>query len=187
MKQTIYKLIITAVLLGINSTSLGDSTTNCEKHPLLCTILTLNPTIDYDRAMKISNAVAKYSKVYDIDPYISLAIIRQESGFADINRTIRAMVKTKKGYEIQDVITDIGMYQFNVNTIELYKIDADKFKTDLDYSTNWHFKLLKEKMNFCKRLGKNSFACYHSATPDKYKAYIRQVRRWYDPMGNTKE
>lgn len=132
--------------------------------------------------MTLSNYLYKYSKIYKTDPFISVAIAMQESSLINKNRVESAVVDCKcSKREIKRVITDVGLFQFHVRTIEHEGLDFDRLQTDLEYAVKSHVILLKKKMRLCKRLGireEESFSCYHSATRKFRKRYVRDVSRY---------
>lgn len=149
----------------------------CRNHPIFCRIVNLKPTIDKEFAMTLSNLIHKYSNKYGTDPLITVAIAMQESSLRNVNRygTVYKSGKYIKG------ITDVGIYQFHVNTIRNEGLNADKLAEDLDYATEQHVKLLKKKMKLCRWLDiplEESWSCYHSATEKHRLKYVNLVKRY---------
>lgn len=155
---------------------------DCNLHKIYCKIVELKPTINREFAMELSDLLYKYSNKYNTDPFVSVAIAMQESSLVNRNRTSRAIIKKPDNtYDYIDVITDVGLFQFHVNTIENYDLDVNRIKKDLDYAVYHHVKLLKQKMNLCVKLGvaySVAWSCYHSATPKHRERYVRLVMRY---------
>jgi len=170
-----YLAILTALLVPV----LVQAAPNCEKNPIYCKILTLNPKVDKAFALELSNSIYRYSKKYGTNPALSVAIAMQESAFANVNRT--GSVLTKAGKIIHGD-TDIGVFQLHVNTIEYMGIDLERLRTDVDYQTYWHIRILKSKISTCKAKREqlqvqegNEWSCYHSFTFKKRRIYLEDV------------
>lgn len=149
------------------------------KNPILTEILRLNPKVDKAFATTLSNSIARYSKRFNTDPMISVAIAMQESAFANKNREGSVMTKTG---QIVHGITDVGVFQIHIATIAYLGIDVVRLKTDVDYQTYWHVKILAQKIKVCTEqrdrldvLKGNEWSCYHSFTPSKRKIYLEDV------------
>lgn len=182
--QFVVSLILSTVALGYNA-----EMEKCQKHPIYCSIKAINNKVDDAWAMEISNHLHKYSKRYNTDPMISVAIIAQESMFRNVHRKQDIVLfyeecdednvcveytKLATGY------TDVGLYQFHARTIQAYGMDALRLRDDIEYATERHAFLLSEKLRECSRLGKEAWSCYHSATPHFRKKYVRMVGRYLD-------
>lgn len=170
------------IILGLFTFNYSKAEIDCKLHRIYCKIVELKPSIDREFAMELSDLLYKYSKKYETDPLVSVAIAMQESSLVNTNRTSRAIIKMPNNtYDYIDVITDVGLFQFHVNTIENYDLDVNRIKKDLDYAVYHHVKLLKQKMNLCVKLGvaySVSWSCYHSATPKHRERYVRLVMRY---------
>lgn len=143
------------------------SGTDCSRHPLQCAIMSLQPAIKAGEAHTLSNYIYKYSKKYEVDPYRVIAIGMQESSLQNINRVNN------------QIITDVGMFQFNVNTIDAYEMDFERLQTDLSYQVEMACWLLSQKLKYCSDLGMDAWTCYHSRT-EKYRLlYQDLVNRYY--------
>ena len=161
---------------------------NCDTHKIYCNIVEVNPKVDKTFAMTLSNNLYKYSKRYGTDPLISVAIAMQESSIRNVMR--RDAVYVKEDGSIHKGISDIGVFQIHVNTVENFRrdhgwdIDIDRLIVDVDYQVYWHIRLLKHKVNTCKKLRSklkvkkgNEWSCYHSYTFSKRKKYLNDVSR----------
>lgn len=155
----------------------------CEQHPVYCNILKLKPSMNQTVARELSNYIAKYSKQFGTDPKISIAIAMQESSL--INRDREGSVLLKDGSIVQGV-TDVGMFQLHIHTIENMRksgwdIDFNRLRTDIEYQTYCHIRLLKAKIKVCqnkKELGVppgEEWSCYHSYTPKLRQVYVQFV------------
>lgn len=148
-------------------------------NPIFNKILKLRPTINKGFAMELSGYIAKYSKQFKTDPMLSVAIAMQESSLENKNR--EGAVMTEDGTIVRG-ITDVGVFQIHIATIANEGIDADRLKTDVDYQTYWHTKILAEKIKTCTaqrtklqvKAG-NEWSCYHSFTYSKRSVYVQDV------------
>jgi len=154
---------------------------DCLKNPIFCQIKVLNPRVPDSMAVKLSNAINKYSRKFGTDPMVSVAIAMQESGFTNKNRT-EAFVAPDG--TVKQGITDVGVFQIHVDTIRHFKIDSARLLRDLDYQAYWHTRILKEKIKTCQSKREklnvkegNEWSCYHSFTPSKRKIYLNDVKR----------
>jgi len=179
-------LLISQISFGTSKDS-ALTTMNCKKNPLFCQICQFNPTIDKKWAMKLSNLLHKYGKAYDIDPWRSLAIAMQESSLKEQSRRRKVLVyydvckknHCKKKYKYVEGVSDIGLFQFHVNTIIYNKINPLRLASDLDYTVQQHFLLLSKKQQQCDHLGKESWACYHSKNKKYRDKYVKLVNRYF--------
>lgn len=181
------KLLIIAMLAISFPAQAKISCEKGNKHPLFCEIKKLQPSIDDNFGMELSNLINKYAKIYGINPYISIAIIRQESGFIMPARTQDVLVKINDKYQMVKGVTDLSIFQFNIATIKNYNLDIERLQTDLEYATQQHFKLLKEKINTCSALGSEAWSCYHSMNTDRRLEYVKAVSRWLKSSLRPKE
>lgn len=168
-------LKILLMLLFSNADALA---VNCGHHPIYCRIKELNPKVDSQYAMKLSNHIHKYSRMYNMDPMISVAIAMQESAFRNVNR--KGTIKLKNGTTVSGV-TDVGVFQINIANIDHYKIDYFRLQHDLKYQTYWHYQILREMIRICKahKLAKGrEFSCYHSTTRYHRQQYFRLIKRY---------
>lgn len=148
--------------------------TDCVKHPLQCAIMSLQPALAAGEARLLSNLIHKYSNKYNVDPYRVIAIGMQESSLRNINRYETFF--TEQG-EVRRVETDIGLFQFNIGTIDAYGIDINRLRIDVAYQVERMCYLLARKLVYCSDLGKDAWVCYHSRTlllRDKYKEMVNK-------------
>jgi len=176
---------------------------DCNVHKIYCKIVELQPAVDKDWALKLSNLLYEKSKELSVDgiildPFRSVAIAMQESSLqnsvrktqvllvsdschglnnhhlvAKYNKTCVKTSKYVKGY------TDIGVFQFHVGTIKGYGFDPLKLLYSLDYAVESHLLVLRDKMKTCKHLGKDSWSCYHSTTDSLRNKYVKMVNKYY--------
>jgi hypothetical protein len=188
------KKFIISILLFMFSANIyaSDKKDICQTHKLYCAILKLQPESTF-YAMALSNYIYKYSKQYDTDPYISIAIAMQESGLRNIHRSAKGLSvewvcfgdcgwKSKE----KDIYTDFGMFQFHYGALDSYNIDFTKvFEHDLEYIVKTHVKILRDKIDMCSSsYGDTAWACYHSATPKFKKKYEVMVMKYYNKIVN---
>lgn len=176
---------------------------DCNQHKIYCGIVKLQPRVDKAYAMELSNAIYKYSKTYNMDWKRSVAILMQETSIRKglnnvqkgfLKKTVchsppkplegswRALMKPacETLYEVQEIVTDLGPWQFHVSTIVRLDLDPERIEHDIDYATKWHFKHLKTKLRACgKKFPDTAWACYNSATPAKHRVYVELVNRFY--------
>ncbi len=160
---------------------------DCSKHKIFCKIKELNSSVNDKYAMRLSNLLYKYSKKYKTDPMVSIAIAMQETGIRNIDRKTRALVKQDNGEVIKTVVTDVGIFQFHVDTIEYYNLDVQLIRSDLEYAVEQHIKLLKKKIKLCLRHGidkDEAWSCYHSLTRKHRRKYVNDVSRYITKKEN---
>lgn len=187
------KLVIGLTMLfalppQIATASSSKSKPDCQTDKLYCTILELRPDINKDMAYSLSNHIYKYSNMYKVDPYRVIAIGMQESGLRVVNRKQSVMLINEECdpegvcTEYAKYVTgysDVGIFQFHVNTIQNYSMDALRLRDDIEYATEQACLLLSLKIKECKDVGKNAWACYHSRTEHHRKLYVKLVNRYY--------
>lgn len=127
----------------------------------------LQPSIDEGTAREYATRIAQYSEKHNQDPFLVLAIARQESG---LDHTV-----VNRG--------DYGLFQFHVDTMKYLNMDPNLVTTDLDYTFIWFFKILEMKQKVCRKHQKEAWSCYHSKTPRFRKKYVKDVMRYY--LGNA--
>lgn len=163
------------------------SKTNCNIHKIYCKIVELQPRIDKDFAMKVSNMIHKNASRYGLDPMLSVAILNQESSFRNINtfRIEKTVTQScdestcvKKVIEEHEVV-DMGIAQINITTALDFDLDIERlFKLDTAYAIDAHFIILNAKIEMCDHLGDEAWSCYHSATPKHRLKYVKMVSRF---------
>lgn len=160
---------------------------SCKRNPLFCQICKFNPHANKKWAMKLSNLLYQYGKEYHLDPWRSLAIAMQESSLKNQSRKRKVLIyydfceksACVKKYKYVEGLSDVGLFQFHVNTLIYHKINPLRLASDLDYSVEQHFLLLSKKQKQCQSLGKNAWACYHSRTKKHRDKYVKLVNRYF--------
>jgi hypothetical protein len=135
-------------------------------------------------AKELSDYIAKYSRQFGTDPNHSIAIAMQESSL--VNQDRQGAILTKEGTVVRG-ITDVGLFQLHIHTIENmrkqgWNIDFQRLRTDIEYQTYWHIRLLQSKIKTCKahqvemsvKPG-DEWSCYHSYTPKLREIYRKMV------------
>ncbi len=193
MNTVVFILFLVMLMTGMVNAPIAWGDIDCNNHKLYCAIIKLRPDMRKDWAMELSNAVYANSKKYGLDPYRSLAIGMQESSLKRINRK-QEMVVLKENcdenevceasYEIVEGYTDISLWQFHVKTIKAHNMDLVRLATDINYSTELHFRLLKQKIKDCAYLSDEAWTCYHSATEKHRKLYKSLVDVYYKEITN---
>ena len=164
---------------------------DCSRHKVYCAIKKLRPSAKHAWVMKLSNAIYKEAKKVGIDPKLSVAIAMQETSLRQINRKQKIIVEKEvcdindqPCYKVHEVISgysDMGLYQFHVNTILHYKIDINRLD-DIEYAVQMHFKILRDKLKMCKKHGDQAWTCYHSKTERLRNRYYNDVIRYYNEV-----
>jgi len=175
------------ILLFFMAFTLNSMAMDCSKHPIYCKIKTLNPKIDVLMANQLSNLIYKYSKKYHQDAYLSVAIAMQESGLRNVNKSSNGLILEnicdsdgvcEQKYREGVIYTDIGIFQFHVDTIKNYNIDANLLINNMEYAVEQYFKLMTSKIKMCRDLGKDAYLCYHSKTKEERNKYKVLVERY---------
>ena len=164
-------LILTILLTWVNSVV----ATNCEDHPIFCSIVSNLPTIDKNYAMKLSNIIYKVSEKYKIPSLIYTAILMQESEY---NQHAKGcIVGLDENLEEKRVCSDYGISQINYRTARRYKFDLKKILEDLEYAVDCGAIVL---YNFKKRYEgeHNYWSRYNSSNKDKRQVYEKLVSRY---------
>lgn len=160
---------------------------DCAKHPIFCKIKELQPSMSYERAMKLSNIIYKGALKHGTDPMITVAILNQESSFINqhtftITRDVTRHCDHNSCKEVikeTHTVKDMTIAQINVYTAAEYGFDLDRlFNMDTEYALECHFKILEDKIKMCKHLGDEAWSCYHSATPKHRLKYVEMVSRY---------
>lgn len=168
---------------------------NCDRNPLYCAMLKLQPKVDRKWAMRFSNLLHRYAEKNDMDPWQSLAIAMQESSLRQIHRRENVIIEncsneksrqknSQKGPECNlkytKAITDMSVFQFHAQTILDYNMDIKKLHDDLEYAVKEHFKLLKTKMKNCpNEADLPDWTCYNSYHRAFRQRYYNLVKRYY--------
>jgi len=191
-------LLLINTLAGISAAVIAAEAQVCPSadHPIYCAITGIQPAVDKEFAMQLSDLIYKYSKRYNTDPIITVGIIAQESMFRNIHRKQDIVLygeecdddgKCVEYTKLATGYTDIGLYQFHARTIQAYSMDALRLRDDLEYATQQHCYLLSVKLKECSALGKEAWSCYHSATPKYREKYVRMVNRHLNKINYYKE
>lgn len=121
---------------------------SCDVHPLYCTIKKINPSLKDDYVMRLSNIILSKSQKYNIDKYLIVAKLAQESmftmgakGYKKVKKTVavehndESYIKTTTTVTIYKVV-DYGISQININNIKHYKMNIDRLMNDMDYAVD---------------------------------------------------
>lgn len=191
-------LTLIAMLLPTIALAKPDTTIDCNRHKIFCDILTVKPSINRSYAMELSNYIYKWSKYYGTDSKLSVAIAMQESSL--INRDRKGIVLTEDGKRVRGV-TDVGVFQLHIDTIDnlnktlKWDIDFRRLRSDVEYQTQIHTRLLRRKIAICesdrykvklKVKDGNEWSCYHSFTYRRRQTYIRDVGVHLDKITKVK-
>lgn len=136
-------LILITTLLSLSSFSYVD----VSKNPIYHAILIAHQKIDKMEAFKYSEIIAHYSKKYNIDPFLVVAITRHES-YINLKATREAGkeriifdAKSKKFTRAVEV-TDFCMMQINKGNVIWKKLDPERLISDADYCIHEGMKVL---------------------------------------------
>lgn len=175
-------LLVLAALLFAKPAFAG---VDCNVHKIYCRIVELRPDIDKDRAMRLSNYIFKYSKEFNVDPMVSVAILHQENRFrklhtwkttSDTHTECEKFKCVTTTTEVKEIL-DIGVAQINYHTAKWYDLDVDRlYNHDTEYTIRAHMLILRDKINQCKDRGHYAWGCYHSTTPKYYNRYVTTVK-----------
>lgn len=120
----------------------------------------------------MASSIHKYSKIYEIDYKIILAIFKVESNF---------------NYKaINYASADFGIGQINLTNIKYYKIDLGLLLTNIDYAIKQTFIMLGvTKKSYKKKDGDKLpwFARYHSYTKKRRIIYYALLKVHLDALG----
>lgn len=189
-----YRFLFIVSLMSSSLLHAESEDTVCSRHRVYCAIVELQPQAE-PYAMELSNLIYKYSKKYNTDPFITVAIGMQESGLRMIHRTAKGIYVGQKCLSDEcetvtlekEVYTDIGIFQFHYGSLSNYDIDFTKvYLHDMPYTVEKHVQILKDKMNMCSSVEDTGWACYHSATPKHKKNYEKLVMRYYNKIKKYK-
>ena len=106
------------------------------KNPLCSKIHILNPSLNLDFALKLSNVFLKVARKYKMPPNLLVAIAKQESNFRlDIVRMVRGLALDGGVYNDTEsqVGSDFCMMQINASNISKLNFDANRLLNDLEY------------------------------------------------------
>ena len=182
MRGKHFRTIIVSVLFLYTVLSVAEAKeVDCEKHSIYCNIIDKNPKISKKRAMQLSNIIYKYSKKYNQNPHISVAVGMQETRLRNIHRKQNVIVfgEDGKSWEVVRGISDVCMFQFHVDTIIAHELDPIKLKDDIEYCIEQHFILMRQKRKICSHLGKDSWTCYHSVNKIPREYYKLLVEKHF--------
>lgn len=167
-----------------------DTKINCNVHKLYCAIVELQPAINKEFAMELSNVLRRKSIEHNTDPYLSIAIAMQESSLLNINRIVKLEEKSEKVCDeflrcektINKIeyVSDFGLFQFSLRTIHDRQLEVERLLNDIDYMVEEHIIFLKEKIRMCSRMyPTTAWGCWHSADHDRHYDYVTRVNRFY--------
>jgi len=171
---------------------------DCKVHKVFCQIVKNKPLINLNYAMRLSNVIFRVSKKYKLPTEIFTAILMQESsyrlnserkeiGYRKITDeekivylakcTKKGMVACRKGIPKRiktEIVTDYGIGQISVDTIERYKFNPDLLISNLQYSVDSSAQVLKWFKSTYSKREKDWWVRYNVGTRSK-----RSVRtRW---------
>jgi hypothetical protein len=158
------------------------------KNPIFHAIVTLNKKIDKKDALEYSNIIYKYSKNYQIDPFLVVAISRQES-YLNLN-SVRQVEHSGIYFDKQSnkfikkiELTDFCMMQINKSNVIAKKLDPDKLLNDPDYCIHEGMKILSY---FKKLYGSETFwwTRYNSPTDKHREIYKEYVLSHYNKISH---
>lgn len=159
-----------------------------KNNPIYHSILVLNPKIDKRDAFKYSNIIYKYSNLYKIDPFLIVAISRQES-YINLN-TVREVIisdieldkKTNKFIKKVEV-TDFCMMQINKQNVISKNLDPERLIRDPDYCIHEGVKIL----NFFKKFSESEefwWTRYNSPSDNHREIYKKYVLDHYSKISD---
>ncbi len=151
------------------------------KHPIFHFILTLKPKMNRKLAMKYSNSFYRYSKKYDLDPYLLVSIAMQESGIKpNTIRVVKGYVAVDGKYVPMEIETDFCMMQIHYRNVEVMNLDLKRLQTDYDYCISIGAKILASFKRLEREGQEFWWSRYNARSPYKRKIYESLVNRYYD-------
>lgn len=187
--RSILSIIFLLIIFLLNLFLLNKSfayTVNENKNPIYKSIMILNPDLPRKDAMVYSNIIYKYSKVYKIDPFLIVAIARQESRInlsavrkSESNNIIYNKISNKFVKEIE--LTDFCMMQIHKSNIISKNLNPEKLLNDPEYCIHEGIKIL----NFFKNISKNDefwWTRYNSSKDNHREIYKNYVLSHYDKI-----
>ena len=154
-----------------------------KNNPIYHSILVLNPKISKTDAFKYSNIIYKYSNAYKIDPFLIVAITRQES-YINLN-TVREVVisdiqldKKSNKFIKKIEVTDFCMMQINKQNVISKNLDPERLINDPDYCIHEGVKIL----NFFKKFSESEefwWTRYNSPNDSHREIYKKYVLSHY--------
>lgn len=176
--------------------------------PIYKRILELQPNIDKNHALVISRELYKCHKKTNIDRFLLVAILNQESKMTLKENNCTQGVLTEEaavkilenlyefeypivGFDYQEkinklkeihirVCSDFGVAQINIQTTKRLKVCADvsRLKTDIVYNINCACEVLSELKKDHKKKEPHWWTRYNSSNPEKRKMYQSLVERY---------
>jgi len=151
------------------------------KHPIYHFILTLRPKMNRRLAMKYSNSFYRYSRKYELDPYLLVSIAMQESGISPSKiRVVKGYVAVDGKYVPMEIETDFCMMQIHYRNVEIMNLDLKKLQTDYDYCISIGAKILASFKRLEKDGQEHWWSRYNARSPYKRRIYESLVNRYYD-------
>ena len=150
---------------------------NCKRDKILCHMLRNSPKLDKKYALKVSDIIYKYSKLYKINPFLISAIFSQESRYN--NKAINYTTGLSKDFKPVRVGMDYAIGQINFRTAIRYDIQIEHLTDNLEYSIQSAIKILS---GFKKRYGKTDqfwWTRYNASSRHHREKYKEDVLRWF--------
>lgn len=159
------------------------------KNPIYHAITLLNSRLDKDLAFKYSNIIARFSKLYRIDPFLVVSISRQES---HLNLgTVRKIEEDDIVYDEREKrfikiveITDFCMMQIHKSNVINKKLDVERLLTEPEYCIHEGFKVLRD-FKYLKNKDPNWWTRYNAVDSYKREIYRLKVMKHYGKITNT--
>lgn len=162
--------------------------TNLTRNPIYHSITILNKKLDKKLAYEYSNIISKYSKRYKINPFLVVAISRQESHIrlnTTREKSISGIVyeEDKKRFIKVIEITDFCMMQIHKSNVISKKLDHTRLLKDSDYCIHEGIKVL---VGFKRLKDKDKFwwTRYNAYSDDRREAYKWDVTKHYRKLEN---
>jgi len=141
-------------------------------------IVKLQPNIDKTFVKKITHDILKYSKQYNLDPHLLIAIINQESKF-NMDAKNCSTGFNNKNKKVK-VCHDFGLIQLNHTNITNMDINIKKLMTNSSYAINIMAKILFDlKKSYSKKEPQTFWTRYNTNTSYKRYFYQKAVCRYY--------
>ena len=167
--------LLTIALMIMLSLSCA-SQVNCKKHPIYCKIKRIVPSTSHSYAMKLSNSIFNYSRMYELDSNLMTAIFAQESRFNLKAMNCRTGLNSER--EETMVCFDFSIGQINFRTISRYDFDIELLMTDLDYAVESACIVMREFKNRYGHREFNYWSRYNSSSSSHRARYEALVGRY---------
>jgi len=177
-------LILTLMLL-ISLESYGYS---FAKNPIYHAIKILNKKIDKEKAMEYSNIIAKYSRLYSLDPFLLVSIARQESHIVlntSAGHLEEEVILQEDGEFVKRfIVTDMCMMQIHRSNVLRLKLDPNRLLTSADYCIHEGAKIL-QGFKYLIKTDSRWWSRYNASILERRREYEEFILKHYKKIMDT--